>query len=198
MDFKSLTVKILDRVKTLRPLDLVIISIVLIALIVGTLTFVGKRATAESQTVANAKVEIEVLFKGITVRSSNIPFIEGEDTFITIRNVPYTKLKIKTVQHQRKKVIIPTMNPKQQFVVVDDVSAPFQHDFLVSVVDDAKITKDGAVVGGNKIKIGLPVTLEGTAYRFNGVVSNVSVIQEPNTEENSDLTDEVHENNDVQ
>ncbi|MBR2385880.1 DUF4330 domain-containing protein [bacterium] len=198
MDFKSIAIKFLDRVKALRPLDLVIISIVLIALIVGTLTFVGKRATAESQTVANAKVEIEVLFKGITVRSSNVPFVEGEDTFITIRNVPYTKLKIKTVEYQRKKTIIPTMNPKQQFVVVDDVSAPFQYDFLVSVVDDAKITKDGAVVGGNKIKIGLPVSLEGRAYRFNGVVSNVSVIQEPNTEENSDLTDEVHENNDVQ
>lgn len=198
MDFKSLVLKILENLRKLRPLDIFLISIILVAMVIGFLTVVGKRATADSQTEANAKVEIEVLFKGITVRSSNTPFVEGEETFITIRNVPYTKLKIKSVDFQRKKVIIPTMNPKQQFVVVDDVSAPFQYDFLVSVVDDAKITKDGAVVGGNKIKIGLPVSLEGRDYRFNGVVSNISISNEPAKEENSDLTNEVHENNDVQ
>ena len=27
------------------------------------------------------------------------------------------------------------MNPKQQFVVVDDVSAPFQFDFVVTLED---------------------------------------------------------------
>lgn len=198
MNFKLIALKILENLKKMRPLDIFLISIILIAMLVGFLTVIGKRATADSQTEANAKVEIEVLFKGITVRSSNTPFVEGEETFITIRNVPYTKLKIKSVDYQRKKVIIPTMNPKQQFVVVDDVSAPFQYDFLVSVIDDAKITKDGAVVGGNKIKIGLPVSLEGKDYRFNGVVSNISISNEPAKEENSDLTNEVHENSDVQ
>ena len=104
MDFKSLVLKILENLRKLRPLDIFLISIILIAMVIGFLTVVGKRATADSQTEANAKVEIEVLFKGITVRSSNTPFVEGEETFITIRNVPYTKLKIKSVDFQRKKV----------------------------------------------------------------------------------------------
>ena len=41
--------------------------------------------------------------------------------------------------------------------------------------DDAIITDDGAVIGGNKIKIGLPIIMEGFKYRINGVVSDVRV-----------------------
>ena len=51
----------------------------------------------------------------------------------------------------------------------------FMYDIVVTVVDTAKITKDGAVVGGNKIKMGLPITLEGKDYKFNGTVSNVVI-----------------------
>ena len=48
-------------------------------------------------------------------------------------------------------------------------------DAVVTITDTAKITKDGAVVGGNKIKMGLPVTLEGNNYKFNGTISDVRV-----------------------
>ncbi len=191
--------KFMEILKKFRPLDIAIILVVIIGLIIGVLTVTKKRQTADKQIEANARVEISVFFRGVTLTSSNSPFIVGEETFITIRNVPYTKLKIIDVSNDRKKAIVPTINPKQQFVVVDDVSAPFQFDFVVTVVDDAKITKDdGAVIGGNKIKIGLPVTFEGKDYRFNGVVSNITISKEPTREENSELTTQVSENHDVQ
>ena len=83
-------------------------------------------------------------------------------------------------------------------MVVDDVTSPFNYDFLVTVEDDAKITKDGAVVGGNKIKIGLPVTLEGVDYRLNGIVSNISVSKKAeNGTVNKDIEKQVNENQDV-
>ena len=69
---------------------------------------------------------------------------------------------------------------------------------MVTVQDDAKITKDGAVVGGNKIKIGLPVTLEGKDYKLNGVVSNITLSKEADeTVINNDLDAEVNKNQDV-
>ena len=49
----------------------------------------------------------------------------------------------------------------------------------------AKITKDGAVVGGNKIKVGLPVTLEGMAYKLNGIISDVRVSNDTIIEDNA-------------
>ncbi len=181
--------------KKLRPLDIIIISLVLIALIIGAVTFAGKRVTSSKQIEASTKVDIEIYFRGVVVTSNNSPFKTGDETFITIRNVPYTKLKITNVNYDRKKVMIPTGSGYQ---VEDDVTAPFNYDFLVTVEDDAKITKDGAVVGGNKIKIGLPVTLEGVDYRLNGIVSNITVSKKAeNSTLHEDIEKQVNKNQDV-
>lgn len=183
--------------KKLRPLDIIIILIVLIALIVGAVTFAGKRATSSNQIEASTKVDIEVYFRGVVVTSNNSPFETGDETFITIRNVPYTKLKITNVNYDRKKVMMPTSTGG--YKVVDDVTSPFNYDFLVTVEDDAKITKDGAVVGGNKIKIGLPVTLEGVDYRLNGIVSNISLSKKADKGStiNDEIEKQVNKNQDV-
>ena len=160
-------------IQKLRPFDLIIIGIVIVALIVGVLTFTGKRMTASKQSNTEIEVQIEAMFRNVIMTSSNVIFQEGDKTFITIRNVPYTKLKIDKVSYDRKKIVVPNGTT---YKVIDDVGAPFQYDFLVTVIDKAKITKDGeAVVGGNKIKIGLPVIFEGKDYRLNGVISNITL-----------------------
>ena len=81
------------------------------------------------------------------------------------------------VQAERKKVVLPTVNNKK-VMVVEDVSQANMYDVTVTLTDTAKITKDGAVVGGNKIKIGLPITLEGRDYKFTGTVSDLKIINE--------------------
>lgn len=188
---------IVNFLKKLKALDIAIILILIAAVAIGAVTFLGKRTTSGAQIEATAQVEIEAFFRGVVVTSSNSPFKEGEETFITIRNIPYTKLKIKSVNFERKKTIVPTINPKQPFAVVEDVSSPYQFDFLVTVLDDAKITKDGAVVGGNKIKIGLPVTFEGVDYKLPGVVTNITLISKPTKELNSEISKQVQKNQDV-
>ena len=186
----------MDFLKKLRPFDIVVIVLILAAIMVFFATSTGKRMTSSKQIVADAKVEIEVYFRGVVVTSKNSPFKEGDETFITIRNVPYTKLKIKSTRYERKKIMLPAAGSKYQ--VVEDITSPFNYDFLVTVEDNAKITKDGAVVGGNKIKIGLPVTLEGLDYKLNGVVSNITYLQsvDENTI-NNELDAEVNKNQDV-
>ncbi|HIT55506.1 TPA: DUF4330 domain-containing protein [Candidatus Galligastranaerophilus intestinigallinarum] len=182
--------------KKLRPFDIVVIVLIVAALMVFVATKTGKRTTSSEQIEAETKVDIEVYFRGVVVTSKNSPFKEGDETFITIRNVPYTKLKIKSASYERKKIMLPAAGSKYQ--VVEDLTSPFNYDFLVTVQDDAKITKDGAVVGGNKIKIGLPVTLEGKDYKLNGVVSNITLSKEADeTVINNDLDAEVNKNQDV-
>lgn len=189
--------KFLKLFKKLRPLDIIIIIIILAAMLAGALTFFGKRATSSAQIEASTKVDIEVYFRNVVITSNNSPFEEGDETFITIRNVPYTKLKIVNVNYDRKKVILPT--ERNNYQVVDDLTSLFNYDFLVTVEDDAKITKDGAVVGGNKIKIGLPVTLEGVDYRLNGIVSNISLSKKADKGStiNDEIEKQVNKNQDV-
>ena len=59
---------------------------------------------------------------------------------------------------------------------------PFSYDFLITVEDNGKYTNDGIVSGGNKIKVGLKVTLEAPLYRLDGVITNIKVLSYKNNE----------------
>ncbi|MBR2069005.1 MAG: DUF4330 domain-containing protein [Candidatus Gastranaerophilales bacterium] len=184
--------------KKLKPFDYCIIVIIIFALIVGFLTFKGKRATSSNQIEASVNIELEVYLRGVTTTDSEPLFKTGDETFITIRNVPYTKLKIKEVKYDKKKALVPSINPKKPYIVVNDETVPNQYDYLVKVTDSAKITKDGdAVVGGNKVKIGIPITLEGAKYKLNGVISNVSINSEQLNNIHEDLDKHTQLNQDV-
>ena len=161
--------------KNFKPVDLIIMCGVLIALIVGFLTFTHVRQTADKQIEATSKIKFQVFVRGVTLTSDKNPFTKGDNTFISIRNVPYSELKIIDVRIDRKKTVLPTFNPKK-VVIVEDVSQANLYDLIITLEDTAKITKDGAVVGGNKIKLGLPITLEGKSYKFNGIVSNLEIM----------------------
>lgn len=185
-------------IKKLRPFDYLVILIILVGLVAGFLTFTHKRTTSSNQIEATTKIDMEIYLRGVTLTGESI-FKKGEETFITIRNVPYTKLKIKDVKFNKRKIMLPSVNPKKPYIVVNDETAPFHYDYLVKVSDVAKITKDGdAVVGGNKVKIGLPITLEGANYKLNGVITNVIVSPEPINNAHEDLDKHTKLNQDVQ
>ena len=157
--------------KKISYIDFIIILGVLLALFVGLLTVKHFRQTADTQIEATAPVEFQVFLRGITVTGGDFPIKVNDNTFITIRNVPYTELSVKNVNFQPRKVLVSGGKSES----VEDPAQPYLFDAVVSIKDTAKITKDGAVVGGNKIKMGLPVTLEGEKYRFNGTISDIKV-----------------------
>ncbi len=169
-----------------KTADLIIIAGVILALAVGGLTFMSFRQTADKRIEATSKITFQIYMRGVTYTGEEIPIKAGEKTFISIRNVPYTDLDVVDVKAERKKTVLPTQNTKK-VMVVEDVSQEYLYDILVTLVDNAKITKDGAVVGGNKIKVGLPITLEGKNYKFPGTVSDLKVTQTDNNELNKTL-----------
>lgn len=167
-----------EKLKKIKLVDWIILSGVAIALIVGFLTFSHLRQTAGKQIEATSKIGFQIFLRSVTITSNDMPVKTGEKTFLTIRNVPYTDLDVIDVKFDTKKIVMPNNRGREPFIMVDDVSQAFSYDVLVTVADIAKITKDGAVVGGNKIKIGMPVTIEGKDYRFSGVISDVQVIND--------------------
>lgn len=154
--------------------DLIIVIGVIAALAVGFSTAKHFRQTADKQIEAVSPITFQVFLRGVTVTGNEFPVKIGEKSFITIRNVPYTELNVIDVKSESRK----TFSPTAKSVLVNDPSQPALYDAIVTVKDTAKITKDGAVVGGNKIKMGLPVTLEGESYKFNGTISDVRVIND--------------------
>ena len=167
--------KFMEIIKKIRPVDFIIITGIVLAIIVGFFTFTHVRQTADKRIEATSKIRFQVYVRSVTLTGVEIPMKKDEKTFISIRNVPYSDLDIVDVKAERKKIVLPTFNNKR-VVVVEDVSQSSLYDIIVTLEDTAKITKDRAVVGGNKIKMGLPITLEGEDYKFSGIVSNLQIM----------------------
>ena len=160
--------------KKVSYIDIIIVVAVIIAMLVGLFTVKHFRQTADKQIESTSKIAFQVFLRGVTVTSKEFPIKVNDKAFITIRNVPYTELLVSEVDFQPRK----TLSPVVKSSTVIDPSQPALFDAVVTVNDIAKITKDGAVVGGNKIKMGLPVTIEGDKYRFNGTISDVQIVNE--------------------
>ncbi len=128
-------------------------------------------------------VEFTITTRAYDITSKEEIFEAGDTTFITIRNVPYTKLEIKEVKKEHMREMFFNYDRPEVPYLINNVAYPNRYVYTVTLKDKAQITSDGAVVGGNKIKIGLPVDLEGFNYRFSGTVSDVKVIDEEDTDE---------------
>lgn len=163
--------------KKLKLTDYLIILGIIILVIVGTLAVFKKKNFSNLPVEKEVTINFEVFFRGVTISDNKAPFTIGDDAFITIRNVPYTKLKIKDMDGRPRMTIIPANN-KDGFMIVQDVSTLNLFDFIVRLEDKAKKTPDGYVAGGNKIKMGIPVVIEGPRYKYSGTISNVYEVEE--------------------
>ncbi|MBQ6515620.1 DUF4330 domain-containing protein [bacterium] len=169
--------------KKLKIVDIIVLIGITIMIAVGFLTYKHVRQTASGQIETTAKVGFHVFLRGVTLTGGEIPLKAGEKTFITIRNVPYSNVDILDVKAQARKTIVPSFKSKDQFILVDDIGQANMYDIVVVLTDTAKITKDGAVIGGNKVKIGVPITLEGMSYKLSGTVSDIRILLDNKNEE---------------
>lgn len=161
-----------------KKLNLIDLGIVLFVVIAATGLFLvksGKFATSANMIKKEGPIEFDVMIRGQKLSRNEDIFKKGEKTFISIRNVPYTSLEILQADKSTWQTIAPDPKDDSKIIAVTDPTTPYTYNFLVTLRDNATITDDGAVIGGNKIKIGLPVVLEGFKYRFSGIVSDVRV-----------------------
>ena len=163
--------------KKLQLSDYIIICLITVLVVVGAFLAIKHKKISGLPETVSEKIYFQVIMRGVSITDNQLPFKDNEETFITIRNVPYTKLKITSVSFDRRKKAI-SANNGNGLAVVDDPSLPFLFDFIITLEDEAKLTSDGFVLGGNKLKIGIPITLEGPKYRLNGTVSNIKTAQE--------------------
>lgn len=161
----------------LKIIDFIIIALIIVAVVIFGLKFYKKVNFAKLPIEKEAKIQFDVFFRGVTISDTVAPFNVGDDAFITIRNVPYTKLKIVGIDGRPRMTVVPSNN-EVGYVVAQDVSTPDLYDFIIRLEDNAKKTPDGYVAGGNKIKMGIPVVIEGEKYKYTGTISHINEVDE--------------------
>lgn len=101
-------------------------------------------------------------------------FKVGDKTFITIRNQPYAGLTIRSVKVTPKTITVPVPEGVKAY---PDPSDPFSKDVVITLREHAQLTEDAIVLGGNKIKVGVPIDIEGFKYRLRGTIVDVRLVE---------------------
>lgn len=98
-------------------------------------------------------------------------FVPGDKTSITIRNQPRGEVLIQKVDSAPAKITL--LSGAGEPTSYTDPSQPNSFDYTIWLKDHAKKAKDGFVSEGVKVKVGLPIELEGFKYRVYGKIVNV-------------------------
>jgi hypothetical protein len=157
--------------RRLNALDFSIVIIIFLAAIGFGLARAGY-AGVDKVIQGIQDIDIDVYIVGLKSLDGNL-FKVGEKSALTIRNQPvYPPMTISNVKVWPRQVSFMSPDGKKA-VAFSDPTQPFARDYVISVTDQAEVTKDGYVVRGNKIKVGNLVELESFKYRVQGVVLDI-------------------------
>jgi len=158
-------------------IDTLVVLFVILGALGLFLVKTGKHLTSSQVNQGTKQVQFDVAMRGQKLSTNEALFKAGDQSFITIRNVPYTELTIVKASRTPWQTAIPDPKNPSKAIAVDDPSSPYTYNFLITLKDNAIITPNGPVIGGNKIKIGLPIELEGYNYKLMGIVSDVRIVK---------------------
>lgn len=148
-------------------------ALVILLVVVGIFFFPGTSGSVAQLGVTTKPVEVDLVVRGLSVRNPEDIFSQGlkqgGKTNVIIRNQPYGQLNVLGVE-VLPRTIVATQPDGSVAVRTDPRKDIFSTDMVITLGGNAQITKDGPVLGNSKLKIGVPIELDGFNYNFNSSV----------------------------
>lgn len=144
-------------------------ALVILLVLVGIFVVPGTSGTSTIAQVTTQPIEIDALVRGLSIRDPQVllqEFAKTKKVNIIIRNQPYGQVDIKSVKQLPRLIAVPQPDGSLK-ALPDPRPDAYSTDLLLTLGGKAQITKDGPVLGNNKIKIGTTLELEGFNYNFN-------------------------------
>ncbi len=152
-------------------------ALVILLVVVGIFFFPGTSGSVAQLGVTTKPVEVDVVVRGLSIRNPQElikEFQTKKKTNIIIRNQPYGLVDIKSVKELSRSVVVPQPDGSVK-ALPDPRKDTFSTDMMITLAGKAQITANGPVLGNNKIKVGMPIELEGFDYNFNSSVIDVRI-----------------------
>jgi len=140
--------------------------LVILLVIVGIFFYPGTSGSVAQLGATTKPVEVDVVVRSVGAADPQTVLKSGDKTNLIIRNQPYGEVKIAAVKELPRNVPVPQPDGSIKALPDPRPEAGLTKDFLVTVAGNARMTKGGAVLGNNKIKIGVRIELEGMTYDF--------------------------------
>jgi Domain of unknown function (DUF4330) len=163
-----------------NPIDTGVMTTALLVALGITASQMGWHKTSGQVIKGETDIQYQIVVRNLkTLRPSIIQ--PGKTLSITIRNQPRGDVPIVEVKHTAKRALLPTPGKGPGYTIIEDPVDSYGHDFLITLKDHAQITEDGYVTEGIKVKIGLPIEIEGFDYRVNGSIVDVQAVGQTST-----------------
>ena len=164
---------VLTRLRSLSPIDALAGVVALVAL--GGVIWSPKLSNAVAKATGALKpvqvsVDVRHLVSADPEQLLNAAREEAALN-IVIRNQPAGRVTLVSVDDLTNPLT--AVQPDGSVVVADAPSSLLPRHARFVMEANAEIKPSGVVIGGTKLKVGVPVELEGRLYRLNGVVSGV-------------------------
>jgi hypothetical protein len=151
-------------------------ALVILLVIVSIFIFPGTSGSVAQVGAKTVPIEVDLVVRGLNVRDPEQLFKQGfkngGKTNVIIRNQPYGQIGIKSIKELDRMLTIPQPDGSVK-ELPDPRKNNFSTDFILTLQDKATVTKDGPVLGNNKVKIGMTFELEGFNYNFNASVIDI-------------------------
>ncbi|MBR8839616.1 MAG: DUF4330 domain-containing protein [Stigonema ocellatum SAG 48.90 = DSM 106950] len=153
-------------------------ALVILLVIFGIFFLPGGSGSVAQLGATTKPVEVDLVVRGLNVRDPqellNKGLTKGGKTNIIIRNQPHGAIAIKSVQLLPRTILVPQPNGSVK-ELPEIRSNSFSTDMLLTLEGKAQITDNGPVIGPSKLKIGVPIELDGFNYNFNATVIDVRI-----------------------
>lgn len=150
-------------------------ALVILMVIIGIFFFPGTSGSVAQLGSSTKPVEVDVIVRGLGVRDPRTLIQEGSKTSLVIRNQPYGEVTVQGVRILPKNIAVPQPDGSVKALPDPRPEASLTADMIVTLAGNAQITKDGPVLGNNKIKVGTLVELEGLTYDISTIVMDVRI-----------------------
>ena len=164
---------VLNRLRSLSPIDAVAGMVALAAL--GGVIWSPKLSNAVAKATGAVKpvqvsVDVRHLLSADPAQLLNAAREEAALN-IVIRNQPAGRVTLVSVDDVTNPLM--AVQPDGSVVTANAPNTVMPRHARFVMEANAEIKPSGVVIGGTKLKVGVPVELEGRLYRLNGVVSGV-------------------------
>jgi hypothetical protein len=155
-----------------NAIDLFLVLVIL-ATIIGFFLSQSGHNSLSKKVKAEGPADVKIAVRGARVEDMKV-FDRYKKAFIIIRNQPYQAVDIVSVKSWRRPQTFYDQVLKQpvKFINLDD---PLATDVDIVIRDNAQFTGEDIVLGGNKVKAGIPVELETLEYKFTGSIISIKM-----------------------
>jgi hypothetical protein len=144
-------------------------GLILLLVFLSLFVFPNTSVTKSMAQTATQPIEVDVIVRGLSVKDSQGLFeqFKTEKANIVIRNQPAGQVDIIGNNPLPRNVLVPQPDGSVKALPDPRPETAYSVDTILTLAGQAQMTETGPVLGGQKVKVGTLIELEGQKYNFN-------------------------------